>query len=90
MSRISWKRNGFFIRDHKEETMSSVYGGIATRSRISLLVTSSDDKSQFTCLAKSDEFKTAVTDSFTLRIRRKCSNCKRPRQSLPRPDWMHY
>ncbi|GFR27583.1 hemicentin-1 [Trichonephila clavata] len=69
MSRISWKRNGFFIRDHKEETMSSVYGGIATRSRISLLVTSSDDKSQFTCLAKSDEFKAAVTDSFTLRIR---------------------
>ncbi|KAF8767504.1 Nephrin like protein [Argiope bruennichi] len=69
MSRISWKRNGAFVRDHREETMSSVYGGISTRSRISLLVTSSDDKSQFTCLAKSDEFKTAVTDSLTLRIR---------------------
>ncbi|GIY06251.1 nephrin [Caerostris extrusa] len=74
LSRISWTRNGAFVRDHREETQGSVYGGIATKSKMSLLVTSSDDKSQFTCLAKSDEFKTAVTDSLTLRIRRKCSN----------------
>ncbi|GIY00483.1 nephrin [Caerostris darwini] len=73
LSRISWTRNGAFVRDHREETLGSVYGGMATKSKMSLLVTSSDDKSQFTCLAKSDEFKTAVTDSLTLRIRRKCS-----------------
>lgn len=71
MSRISWKRNGVFIRDHREETLSSVYGGIATRSRISLTATPKDDRSQFTCLAKNDEFNTPVTDVLILRIRRK-------------------
>ncbi|XP_035230693.1 peroxidasin homolog, partial [Stegodyphus dumicola] len=69
MSRISWKRNGFYVRDHREETLSSVFGGIATRSRIFLLATPSDDKSQFMCLAKSDEFKTPVSETFTLRVR---------------------
>lgn len=71
MSRISWKRNGAFVRDHREETISSVHGGIATRSRLSLTATPKDDKSEFMCLAKSDEFKTPVSDAFTLRIRRK-------------------
>lgn len=71
MSRISWKRNGYFVHDLREETVSSTYGGISTRSRISLIATPKDDKSEFMCLAKNDEFINPVSDTFTLRIRRK-------------------
>ncbi|XP_071033778.1 synaptogenesis protein syg-2 [Parasteatoda tepidariorum] len=69
VSRITWMRDETTLKNIREETVGSVYGGYTTRSRIFIIVSPSDDETQFTCSAKCDEFKTIVKDYFTLRVR---------------------
>ncbi|XP_067126819.1 nephrin-like isoform X3 [Centruroides vittatus] len=68
VSRITWRKNGINIRNHREETISSTHGGIATRSRLFLTVSAEDDNSTFLCQVRNDVLHHTLHDSITLRV----------------------